>query len=382
MQTLIKISELFPSIHFLGIRSSGEKVRKLIESELKKGNTVLLDFEGIEDISQGFADELVGIFTRKYGKQFIKDNIKAVNYGQEIKTVLNWVVLSSHKYYLKNLSKSKEDKVKATKKEKVSVEKVVSVLYMATLTDYHYKPKKETLYLYGKLDNKPFSISLFPIERKGRKEFYVTDQKQFTFSVEKGFLFTKPLLNTILKGNVRLNINEGIELFTKDDSVKQTQDNQQKYDFSGYLLKSYAYVKANKRLYIYGINPIGKLFSISIPVDDFIQYNKGQYQIMTAHKSFLVFLKRRQQFDKTLIDLLSNPTINLKIINGKDDLQPVLSKVVKKELKVEKQESNQLARDILNKMLLKVLQLKNEYFPLEGFEFALLEKLQDSYKKE
>lgn len=34
-----------------------------------------------------------------------------------------------------------------------------------------------------------------------------------------------------------------------------------------------------------------------------------------------------------------------------------------------------------NKMLLKVLELKNEYFPLESFEFALLEKLQDRYKK-
>ena len=378
MQTLIRFSKLFPSIQFLGTRVSGEKIRKLIESELKKGNTVLLDFEGIENISQGFADELVGIFTRMYGKQFIKDNIKAVNYGEEIKTVLNWVVLSSHKYYLESLSK--EDEVKGTK-EKVSVERVVSMLSIATLKDYHYKPRNTTMYLYGKLDNELFSISLFPIERKGRKEFYVADQRQYTFSVEKGFLFTKPLLNAMLKGNVRLNINIGLELFTKDDSVKQTQDNQQKYDFSGYLLKSYAYVKANKRLYIYGMNPIGKLFSISIPVDNFIQYNKGQYQIMTAHKSFLVFLKRRQQFDKTLVDLLSNPTINLKIVNGKDDLQPVLSKLEKKELKVEKQESNQLARDILDKMLLKVLELKNEYFPLEGFEFALLEKLQDRYKK-
>jgi hypothetical protein len=128
------------------------------------------------------------------------------------------------------------------------------------------------------------------------------------------------------------------------------------------------------------MNPIGKLFSISIPVHDFIQYNKDQYQIMTAHTSFLVFLKRRHQFDKTLVDLLSNQTINLKIVNGKDNLQPV-STLEKKELNVERQESNQLARDILNKMLLKVMELKNEYFPLEGFEFALLEKLQDRYKK-
>ena len=326
MQTLIRFSKLFPSIQFLGTRTSGEKIRKLVESELKKGNTVLLDFEEIENISQGFADELVGIFTRMYGKQFIKDNIKAVNYGEEIKTILNWVVSSSHKYYLENQSSSQEDEVKETKEEKVSVERVVSMLSIATLIDYHYKPRNTTMYLYGKLDNEPFSISLFPIERKRRKEFYVADQKQYTFSVEKGFLFTKPLLNAMLKGNVRLNINEGIELFTKDDSVKQIQDSQEKYDFSGCLLKSYAYVKANKRLYIYGMNAIGKLLSISIPADDFIQYNKGQYQIMTAHKSFLVFLKRRQQFDKTLVDLLSNPTVNLKIVNGKDDLQPVLSK--------------------------------------------------------
>jgi hypothetical protein len=99
MEIIIKLKEIFPEIAFLGARVSGEIIREQMEKAINNGDTVVLDFDGIEDITQGFGDEIVGIFTRAYGKEFVKKNIKVVNYSEEIKVVLNWVVSYSSKYY-------------------------------------------------------------------------------------------------------------------------------------------------------------------------------------------------------------------------------------------------------------------------------------------
>jgi len=99
MEIIIKLKEIFPGLDFLGARMSGEMIREQMEKSLDNGDTVVLDFDGIEDITQGFGDEIVGIFTRAYGKEFVKKNIKVVNYSEEIKVVLNWVVSYSSKYY-------------------------------------------------------------------------------------------------------------------------------------------------------------------------------------------------------------------------------------------------------------------------------------------
>jgi len=99
METTINISSLFPGIAFLGARASGEIVREIVEKELEKGNTIILDFNGIEDITQGFGDEVIGIFVRAYGKDYLKDHIKVINYSEDVKIVLNWVVSYSQRLY-------------------------------------------------------------------------------------------------------------------------------------------------------------------------------------------------------------------------------------------------------------------------------------------
>jgi hypothetical protein len=99
MEIIIKLKKIFPEIAFLGARVSGEIIREQMEKAINNGDTVVLDFDGIEDITQGFGDEIVGIFTRAYGKEFVKKNIKVVNYSEEIKVILNWVVSYSSKYY-------------------------------------------------------------------------------------------------------------------------------------------------------------------------------------------------------------------------------------------------------------------------------------------
>jgi len=101
-KVIIKLKEIFPGITFLGTRVSGEKVREIIEKEIENGNSIIIDFDLIEEITQSFGDEIIGIFTRAYGKEFVKNNIKAVNYNEEIKVVLNWVVNYSNRYFLEN----------------------------------------------------------------------------------------------------------------------------------------------------------------------------------------------------------------------------------------------------------------------------------------
>ena len=102
---VIRIKDIFPGVSFLGTRPSGEKIREMMEEIFKEGNTVTLDFAGIEGITQGFGDEIIGIFTRYYGRDFIKQNVKAVNYNGEIKEVLNWVVDYSNRWHKENKEK-------------------------------------------------------------------------------------------------------------------------------------------------------------------------------------------------------------------------------------------------------------------------------------
>jgi len=104
-QKKIVLKELFPSIDFIGTRPSGEKVRSIMERAFEKGDTVSIDFEKIDGITQGFGDEIIGIYCRYNGKDFIRQNIKAINYNGEIKEVLNWIIDYSSSWHKENKDK-------------------------------------------------------------------------------------------------------------------------------------------------------------------------------------------------------------------------------------------------------------------------------------
>jgi len=88
----LKIKDLFDGLTSLTFRTSGLKVRLQIEETLKDKECVILDFDGIELISQGFADEVVGVFVREKGLDFVKQKIKVVNANELVRGMLNWVV--------------------------------------------------------------------------------------------------------------------------------------------------------------------------------------------------------------------------------------------------------------------------------------------------
>ncbi len=92
MEEVIRLWDLF-ECDFLGLRVEGEVVReKMEEVIMKEGKVAVLDFEGVRGIAHTFADEIVGIFTRAFGKEWVKKNIKVVNANENVRFILNLAV--------------------------------------------------------------------------------------------------------------------------------------------------------------------------------------------------------------------------------------------------------------------------------------------------
>jgi hypothetical protein len=97
MEKVIRLWDLF-ECDFLGLRVEGEVVReKMEEIVMKEGKVAVLDFEGIRGITHTFADEIVGIFTRAFGKEWVKENIRVVNANDNVRSILNLAVKLSLK---------------------------------------------------------------------------------------------------------------------------------------------------------------------------------------------------------------------------------------------------------------------------------------------
>jgi hypothetical protein len=96
---VVRIKDFIQNSDFAGSRQNGTKVRENISEKLKEGSGVTLDFVGINLITQSFGDEVVGILTRTHGIEFIKNNLRIHNSNDEIKSVLNYVVKYSQRYF-------------------------------------------------------------------------------------------------------------------------------------------------------------------------------------------------------------------------------------------------------------------------------------------
>jgi len=100
------MKDIFPGLDSLGSRFSGFEVRQIMQdllgvlpddSLIENDIVVVLDFEGITLITQGFGDELVGVFTRMFGVDFVKRHIRVVNACEFIRGTLNWCISYSKK---------------------------------------------------------------------------------------------------------------------------------------------------------------------------------------------------------------------------------------------------------------------------------------------
>lgn len=89
MEEAIKLWDLF-ECDFLGLRVEGEVIReKMEEIIMRNGKVAVLDFEGVRGITHSFGDELVGIFARAFGKEWIKRNVRVINANENVRSILN-----------------------------------------------------------------------------------------------------------------------------------------------------------------------------------------------------------------------------------------------------------------------------------------------------
>jgi len=105
-EVVIKLRDMFPGLSSLTGRDTGFKVRRVMEgllgvqfdgSLMENDTVVVLDFEGVELITQGFGDELVGVFTRFFGVDFVRRHIKVINANEFVRGTLNWCASYSKK---------------------------------------------------------------------------------------------------------------------------------------------------------------------------------------------------------------------------------------------------------------------------------------------
>ena len=81
-----KMRELFKEEKCIGGKASGSFFRNEIQIALPKG-PVLIDFEGVELITQSFSDEFLGPILAYEGQEILR-KIKFKNCSEEIQTII------------------------------------------------------------------------------------------------------------------------------------------------------------------------------------------------------------------------------------------------------------------------------------------------------
>lgn len=79
---------------FLGSRSLGAKIRSACETILERGSILVLDWGGIEVVSQSFADELVGKLVLMLGEEEFRRRIRFAGVSESVRPVLRYAIAS------------------------------------------------------------------------------------------------------------------------------------------------------------------------------------------------------------------------------------------------------------------------------------------------
>ncbi|MDD3467499.1 MAG: STAS-like domain-containing protein [Campylobacterales bacterium] len=88
----LELEGVIESPIFIGSRGAGEIIRNKMDTFFDEGvESITLEFLGVEEITQSFGDEIIGIYVRAFGVNFVKSKIKLNNANQSIKDTLNFV---------------------------------------------------------------------------------------------------------------------------------------------------------------------------------------------------------------------------------------------------------------------------------------------------
>jgi len=102
MVKVIKVRDYF-NYDFIGSRYVGERIREEIDKYLSEGyNKIVIDFTGITGITQGFGDEILGIYVRTYGTKWVKEHLEFKNLHPNVDAILRFVWNYSKKLKRRN----------------------------------------------------------------------------------------------------------------------------------------------------------------------------------------------------------------------------------------------------------------------------------------
>jgi hypothetical protein len=76
----------------LGTRFLGEEARKLIDTRLAQGESVLIDFSGITSITHSFADEAFGELVSTLGLDTFRRRTHFAGANEDIKAIIRFVI--------------------------------------------------------------------------------------------------------------------------------------------------------------------------------------------------------------------------------------------------------------------------------------------------
>ncbi len=96
-QEEIRVRKFFKGADRLSTRENGLRLREKVNEVLREGEDVILDFEGIELVTQSFIDEVIGVIVREKGLEFLKRRIKIKNANSFVKETVKFVIAYSVK---------------------------------------------------------------------------------------------------------------------------------------------------------------------------------------------------------------------------------------------------------------------------------------------
>jgi hypothetical protein len=90
-EVVFKVTEMFPFAGDIPLRSEGFSISIRMQKALSNDTIVVIDFDGIRNISRGFGDEIIGTFIRNGIDLIDSKHIKFVNTNDRITNVISWV---------------------------------------------------------------------------------------------------------------------------------------------------------------------------------------------------------------------------------------------------------------------------------------------------
>ena len=77
---------------FLGTRFVGREARERAEAALEKGLDLVLDWRGVDMVSQSFADEFVGKLALEMGREEFKRRVRFANLDPAVASIVRYTL--------------------------------------------------------------------------------------------------------------------------------------------------------------------------------------------------------------------------------------------------------------------------------------------------